>query len=539
MKLTLEGMKNTAAFQKAGILLPGYDVAAVSKKAKQAPRWAHFGIGNIFRIFIGGIADGLLEAGVLDRGLTCIETFDYDVIDKIYTPYDNLGLSVILHADGTRTYKVLGSMAEAVKAQSSDPAHWARLKEVFRSKELQLISFTITEKGYALAGSDGIYFPFIQSDIDNGPEKATSAMAVLTAMLYVRYQDSRTPIALVSMDNCSHNGDLLRHSVLTMAREWQKKGYVTEDFLTWLGDETQVSFPWTMIDKITPRPSDAIAADLETLGVEDMAPVITSKRTYIAPFINAEQPQYLVIEDRFPNGRPELEKGFGVYLADRATVNLSERMKVTACLNPVHSATGPVGVVLGEELYAKMLNTNPDMMKMARMVAYDEGLPMVEDPKILSPKAFTDELFTDRFPNEYLGDTNLRLATDTSQGVGVRFGETIKAYLKKYGSAERLTAIPLGIAGWLRYMLGVDDMGNTYELAPDPMVPEIQAALSSVVFGNPASLTDQLHPILSNEKVFFIDLYKAGLGEKIEGMFREMIAGKGSTKATIHKYMNL
>lgn len=539
MKLTLEGIKSTTVFQKAGILLPGYDVAAVSKKAKQAPRWAHFGIGNIFRIFIGGIADGLLEAGVLDRGLTCIETFDYDVVDKIYTPYDNLGLSVILHADGTRTYKVLGSMAEAVKAQSSDPAHWARLKEVFRSKELQLISFTITEKGYALAGSDGIYFPFIQSDIDNGPEKATSAMAVLTAMLYVRYQDSRTPIALVSMDNCSHNGDLLRHSVLTMAREWQKKGYVTEDFLTWLGDETQVSFPWTMIDKITPRPSDAIAADLEALGVEDMAPVITSKRTYIAPFINAEQPQYLVIEDRFPNGRPELEKGFGVYLADRATVNLSERMKVTACLNPVHSATGPVGVVLGEELYAKMLNTNPDMMKMARMVAYDEGLPMVEDPRILSPKAFTDELFTDRFPNEYLGDTNLRLATDTSQGVGVRFGETIKAYMKKYGSAERLTAIPLGIAGWLRYMLGVDDMGNTYELAPDPMVPEIQAALSSVVFGNPESLTDQLHPILSNEKVFFIDLYKAGLGEKIEGMFREMIAGKGSTKATIHKYMNL
>lgn len=539
MKLTLEGIKNTTVFQKAGILLPGYDVAAVSKKAKQAPRWAHFGIGNIFRIFIGGIADGLLEAGVLDRGLTCIETFDYDVVDKIYTPYDNLGLSVILHADGTRTYKVLGSMAEAVKAQSSDPAHWARLKEVFRSKELQLISFTITEKGYALAGSDGIYFPFIQSDIDNGPEKATSAMAVLTAMLYVRYQDSRTPIALVSMDNCSHNGDLLRHSVLTMAREWQKKGYVTEDFLTWLGDETQVSFPWTMIDKITPRPSDAIAADLEALGVEDMAPVITSKRTYIAPFINAEQPQYLVIEDRFPNGRPELEKGFGVYLADRATVNLSERMKVTACLNPVHSATGPVGVVLGEELYAKMLNTNPDMMKMARMVAYDEGLPMVENPRILSPKAFTDELFTDRFPNEYLGDTNLRLATDTSQGVGVRFGETIKAYMKKYGSAERLTAIPLGIAGWLRYMLGVDDMGNTYELAPDPMVPEIQAALSSVVFGNPESLTDQLHPILSNEKVFFIDLYKAGLGEKIEEMFREMIAGKGSTKATIHKYMNL
>ena len=208
-------------------------------------------------------------------------------------------------------------------------------------------------------------------------------MAVLTAMLYVRYQDSRTPIALVSMDNCSHNGDLLRHSVLTMAREWQKKGYVTEDFLAWLGDETQVSFPWTMIDKITPRPGDAIAADPKALGVEDMAPVITSKRTYIAPFINAEQPQYLVIEDRFPNGRPELEKGFGVYLADRATVNLGAYERSTACLNPVHSR--PVRSVSYSAGSVKMRNTNPDMMKMARMVAYDEGLPMVRIRKF-SPR---------------------------------------------------------------------------------------------------------------------------------------------------------
>ena len=128
-----------------------------------------------------------------------------------------------------------------------------------------------------------------------------------------------------------------------------------------------------------------------------------------------KSPSYLVIEDSFPNGRPALEKGFGVYMADRETVNLSERMKVTVCLNPVHSATGPLGVVLGYDLFAHMLNTNPDMMKMARMVAYDEGLPVVPNPGILSPQEFTDELFNDRFPNEYLGDTNLRLAVDVSR----------------------------------------------------------------------------------------------------------------------------
>lgn len=537
MKLTLEGIKNREAWEKAGITLPGYDVEKVSEKARKEPEWIHFGIGNIFRIFIGGIADGLLEEGVLDRGITCVETFDYDVVDKIYDPYDNLGLSVILHGDGVREYKVLGSLAEAVKAQSSDPEQWNRLKEIFRSTSLQMVSFTITEKGYALQKADGTWLPYVKADIENGPERANGAMAVLVAMLFERYQAGKYPLALVSMDNCSRNGEKLRESVLTMAEEWQKKGFVDADFLAYVSDEQTVAFPWTMIDKITPRPSEQIAADLEKLGVENMQPVITGKKTYIAPFVNAEKPQYLVIEDSFPNGRPALEKGFGVYLADRNTVNLSERMKVTVCLNPVHSATGPLGVVLGYDLFAHMLNTNEDMMKMARMVAYDEGLPVVEDPGILSPQAFVDELFNDRFPNEYLGDTNLRLAVDVSQMVGIRFGETIKAHVAKYGNASRLTAIPLGIAGWLRYMLAVDDEGRDYELAPDPMNEELQEQLGDIVVGKPETLKDQLKPVLSNERLFFTDLYKAGVGEKVEEMFREMIAGKGAVKATLHKYI--
>lgn len=537
MRLTREGIRDRAAWEKAGITLPGYDVEAVAEKAKKGPRWAHFGIGNIFRVFIGGIADGLLEEGALDRGLTCVETFDYDVVDKIYRPFDNLGLNVILHGDGQREYKVLGALAEAVKAQNTDPQQWSRLKEIFRSPSLQMVSFTITEKGYALQKADGTWFPFVRADIQNGPEKATGAMAVLVAMLYERYRAGKYPLALVSMDNCSQNGKKLRESVLTMTEEWRKNGFVDEGFVSYVSDEKTVAFPWTMIDKITPRPSEKIAADLEALRVEDMQPVITSKKTYIAPFVNAEKPQYLVIEDSFPNGRPALEKGFGVYMADRDTVNQSERMKVTACLNPVHSATGPVGVVLGYELFAHMLNTNEDMMKMARMVAYDEGLPVAPNPGILSPQAFTDELFNDRFPNEYLGDTNLRLAVDVSQMVGIRFGETIKAYVAKYGDASRLTAIPLGIAGWLRYMLAVDDAGQKYELAPDPMNEEIQEQLKDIIVGQPETLNDQLRPILSNERLFFTDLYKDGVGEKIESMFREMIAGPGAVKATIHKYV--
>ncbi len=538
MKLTMDGIKNRAPWEEAGIALPGYDVEAVSEKAKKEPVWVHFGIGNIFRIFIGGIADGLLEEGAMDRGITCVETFDYDVVDKIYEPYDNLGLSVLLHGDGTREYKVLGSMAEAVKAQSSVPGQWNRLKEIFRSPSLQLVSFTITEKGYALQKADDTWFPFVEADIQEGPDKAVGAMAVLTAMLYERYQAGAYPLALVSMDNCSQNGAKLRESVLTMTQEWQRAGFVEEGFAAYVGNEKTVAYPWTMIDKITPRPSEQIADDLEKLGVENMQPVITGKRTYIAPFVNAEKPQYLVIEDSFPNGRPALEKGFGVYMADRETVNLSERMKVTVCLNPVHSATGPLGVALGYDLFARMLNTDADMMQMARMVAYDEGLPVVPDPGIISPQKFVDELFYDRFPNEYLGDTNLRLAVDVSQMVGIRFGETIKAYVAKYGDASRLKAIPLGIAGWLRYMLAVDDEGREYELAPDPMKEEIQEQLKGIVVGQPETFTDQLRAILSNERIFYVNIYETGLGEKIETMFREMLAGPGAVRATVHKYIS-
>lgn len=537
MKLTINGIKNRESWEQAGILLPGYDVEKASEKARKEPKWVHFGSGNIFRVFIGGIADRLLEEGALDRGITCVETFDYDVADKIYEPYDNLGLCVILHGDGTREYKVLGSMAEAVKAQSSNPAQWNRLKEIFTSKSLQLVSFTITEKGYALQKTDGTWFPFVEADIQNKPDKAVGAMAVVTAMLYERYKAGKYPLALVSMDNCSKNGEKLREAVLTMTEAWRKAEFVEEGFAAYVSDEKTVAFPWTMIDKITPRPSEQIAEDLEKLGVEDMKPVITGKKTYIAPFVNAEKPQYLVIEDSFPNGRPALEKGVGVYMADRETVNLSERMKVTVCLNPVHSATGPLGVVQGYDLFAHMLNTNPDMMKMARMVVYDEGLPVVPNPGILSPKEFADELFQERFPNEYLGDTNLRLAVDVSQMVGIRFGETIKAYVEKYGNASRLTAIPLGIAGWLRYMLAVDDEGEKYELAPDPMREEIQEKFKDIVVGRPETFTNQLKPILSNERMFFINLYQAGVGEKIENMFREMLAGPGAVKKTVHKYM--
>ena len=536
MKLNYKDLKNAPAWAAAGIELPPYDPETLAARTHADPRWAHFGIGNIFRIFVGGIADRLLREGEMDRGITCIETFDFDVVDKIYTPYDNLALAVILKADGSVERRVLGGLSEAIKARSCDPEAWARMKAVFTHPGFQLATFTITEKGYALRNADGEYLGYVRADLENGPEKVTGAMGIVTAMLHARYRAGKLPLALVSMDNVARNGEKLRNSVLEIARVWREKGFVDAGFVNYVSDEAKVSFPWTMIDKITPRPSVDVANALERDGVEDMQPVITSKHTYIAPFVNAEGPQYLVVEDNFPNGRPPLEKA-GVYMADRITVNRSERMKVTACLNPIHTALGPYDVMLGHELFADGMS-DPELSRLANQVGYAEGLPVVEDPGILSPKAFIDEVIHERFPNAYLGDTSQRICTDISQGVAFRFGETIKAYVAKEGSAARLTGIPLAIAGWLRYLLAVDDAGNAYPLAPDPMAAELTEQLGSIRLGEPDSCDGQLRPILANENIWGVDLYVAGLGAKIEAIFREELAGPGAVRATLKRHLD-
>lgn len=533
MKLREEGLRDRESWERIGVRLPSYDIASVRRKSIAAPRWVHFGIGNIFRIFIGGIADTLLNEGELDRGISCAESFDFDLVDRIYRPHDNLLLSVTLNPDGSLEKRVIASLAEAVKAEGGG---WERLREIFRSRELQIASLTITEKGYALRGADGSFLPFVREDLERGPEKPLSVMAILTALLYERFRSAAGPIALVSMDNCSKNGEKLRSSILTVAEEWRQRGFLPEDFLHYLEEESEVSFPWTMIDKITPRPAEAVAEKLSELGIEDMEILVTGKGTYIAPFVNAEGPQYLVIEDRFPNGRPPLEKA-GVYMTDRDTVNRVERMKVTTCLNPLHTALAVYGCLLGYRRISDEMKDR-ELRALVERIGETEGLPVVTDPGILSPRAFLSELLSIRIPNPYMPDTPQRIATDSSQKVGIRYGETIKAYASRYKSADRLLGIPLAIAGWLRYLLAVDDEGRSFERSPDPMLQSLTEALSGIRLGEPDSAADRLRPILANENIFGIDLYRAGIGEKIEGYFREELRGRGAVRATLKKYLS-
>ena len=536
MKLCYEGLKDRAAWEAAGVALPGFDWEKMCAATAAEPTWVHFGAGNIFRGFIALLQQSLLEQGLVKGGIVAADTFDYDIIEKIYTPFDHMTLMVSLLPDGSMEKEVVASIAEGLRAGNAFPEDMDALKRIFRNPSLQMASFTITEKGYALKNIQGDFFPFVEADFKNGPSNCSHAMSMVASLLLERFNACAAPVAMVSMDNCSHNGEKLRSSVMTVVEKWLENGFVSQEFVAWVQDETKVSFPWSMIDKITPRPAKAVEESLAAAGIENMAPIVTSKNTFIAPFVNAEQPQYLVVEDRFPNGRPPLEKA-GVYMTDRDTVNNTEKMKVTTCLNPLHTALAVYGCLLGYDSIAAEMK-DPELKALVERIGYDEGIPVVVDPKILSPMDFIHEVIDQRLPNPFIPDMPQRIATDTSQKVAIRFGETIKSYLARPDlNAADLTYIPLAIAGWLRYLLAVDDNGNPMECSSDPMLETLQQQLSGATLGNPDSLDGKLPAILSNTALFATDLNEAGLGGKIETMLRELMAGPGAVRDTLKKYL--
>lgn len=534
MELTEQGLMQRQSWEAAGYCLPRFDRKAMRKATRERPFWIHFGAGNLFRAFQANAVQKLLNTGDLDRGLIVAEGYDYEIIEKTSRPHDDYSILVTLKADGGIDKTVIGSVAESLALDFCDSSSFGRLKEIFSKDSLQIASFTITEKGYLLKDGNKKTLPDIQKDFEAGPKAPQSYLGKIAALLYARFLSGKKPLALVSMDNCSHNGDRLYLAIRAFAGHWTKSGKADAGFLPYINDANTVSFPWTMIDKITPRPDASVEAILKKDKIKGLAPVVTSKKTYVAPFVNAEECEYLVIEDDFPNGRPALEKA-GFLFADRQTVERAEKMKVCTCLNPLHTALAVFGCLLGYKRISEEMK-DPALKNLVEGIGYAEGLPVVSDPKILNPEEFLDAAINVRFPNPFMPDSPQRIATDTSQKLAVRFGKTICAYADSDRlDVSSLKKIPLVFAGWLRYLTGIDDCGKAFELSPDPLLDALRPCVASLKPGQPAN-EEALRPILSNSEIFGANLYETGLAERVCGYLGEMLAGPGAVRATLEKY---
>lgn len=521
-------------FHQVGITIPKFDQSLMTRETMENPIWIHFGGGNLFRCFHSTIAQQLLNSGDMNSGVIVAETYDDEVINKVYHPYKNRFLSVEMKSDGTFNKELVASVAESIYAGPDNRKGREKLAELFTKPSLQFVTFSITEKGYAIKDIQGEFTKAAKEDFANGPENPLTNMGLIASLLLARYKAEQLPIAMVSTDNFSQNGQRLQDAVMAIANGWLKEGYVSQDFIDYLNNRKKVTFPWSMIDRITPNPSEKVALMLKKSGFEDTELVHTSKHTNIAPFGNTEEVHYLVIEDSFPNGRPALEN-VGVMMTDRETVNDADQMKVTACLNPLHTALAIFGCLLGFKSIATEV-ADEDLLKLIKDLGYGEDLPVVKDPGIINPREFIDTLITKRLPNKNIPDTPQRIASDTSQKVGIRYGVTIQHYVDdpKLEPAS-LEFIPMIIAGWCRYLMAIDDNGKLFTPSPDPLYTQLHEYVSDIKLGDEQTdIHKKLQLILSNKTIFGNDLYQVGLGTKIEKYFKRMIVGPGAVRETIH-----
>jgi fructuronate reductase len=523
-------------FTELGIKTPEYDVENVWEATKSSPIWVHFGGGNLFRAYHSVLQQRLIEMNEDNKGIIVVSTSSGELVKKIYHPHDNLSLHVVMKADGTLGMEVIASVAESIST-TSGPESWERLKEIFRQPSLQFITFTITEKGYDLWDLDGAIRTTVEEEIKQGLSNPDHTMVMIAALLYERYQNGKVPLALVSTDNFSHNGDKLKEAILTVANVWAELGFVEKGFIDYLNDKTKITFPWSMIDKITPLPSEMVSERLIARGYGSAELIYSkSKSSPMASFVNSEETGYLVIEDDFPNGRPALEK-VGVYFTERSVVDQVERMKVCTCLNPLHTALAIFGCLLDYQSISQAMK-DEDLKAMVEKIGYEEGMKTVTDPGIINPMTFIKEVIEVRLPNPYNPDTPQRIASDTSQKLSIRFGETIKSYMEREDlDVNDLTFIPLTIAAWIRYLLGKNDAGQSMALSPDPILDELQSYLKGIEYGHPSSVNQHLYPILSNQRIFGVNLIEIGLGKKIEGLFQQMISSPGAVRSTLNKHV--
>ncbi|WP_161979306.1 mannitol dehydrogenase family protein [Streptococcus sp. S784/96/1] len=515
---------------KKGYQVPKFDVTNMRVRTQQHPEWIHFGAGNIFRAFLASAHQSLLNQNLVDTGIIVVEGYDYEIIDYLVAN-DGLTINVTLKQDGTVDKELLASVAENIK-MAQGTKKFEDLLVYSQSPSLKMMTFTITEKGYQLFDRDGKLLSDIAQDIEKGPLLAVSYLGKILTLLIKRFEAGRLPIALVSMDNMSKNGEKLRDAILYIANEWVLNKFISYDFINYLLDSSKVTFPWTMIDKITPRPNEQIGKLLEKDGfyLENNQ---TGKGSFIASYVNGEETQYLIIEDSFPNGRLPLDK-VGIVYTDRGTVNLVETMKVTTCLNPLHTALALTGVLLGYDLISEEMK-DIDLVKMITQLGYKEGMPVVQNPNIIDPYNFIREVIEVRLPNPFMPDTPQRIATDTSQKLSIRFGHTIQGYLdSKSLSPRNLTIIPFIYAVWYRYLLGIDDAGNIFEKSQDSVSERYLNFFNTSLWGKHITL-EELTPFLTDEIINGVDLIEAGLADKICAYLNRMLEGPGKVRELLQE----
>ena len=470
---------STLGFLPRQISRPKFD------RARLKPGVVHIGVGAFHRAHQAPVFNALAEAGDLRWGIVGASLRSPAVRDAL-SPQDWL-YSLAVDENDSRRMSIIGSLLNVIVAPESP----RRLIDSIASPETQLVTVTVTEKGYKLDPSSGA---LIEEDPDVRADMASlqaprTLPGYLVAGLRLRHQRGLSPLTIISCDNLRANGRKLQASVGRLARA---HGPGAAGFVE------QCAFPNTMVDRIVPAATEAdIERAAAQLGLVDLATVRTE------PF------SQWVIEDRFTGERPDLERA-GVQVARDVAPWEEAKLRL---LNGAHSAMAYLGGLAG-------LATVDEFVAQPWGAAYvrqlwDELDTALDPPEGLSLTDYRRSLMR-RFRNSALQHRLTQIAMDGSQKIPQRLVPAAVALRDRNRCAD---AIALAIAAWIRWQTGRDERGERF-VVDDPLPSTTARLLDST--GEPR---EQVRAILSLESVFPRRLaadegFQTAVGQYLEDLYR-------------------
>ncbi|POT57424.1 D-mannonate oxidoreductase [Citrobacter amalonaticus] len=483
-------MQNKLLTAKA--TLPDYD------RSKLVPRIVHLGFGAFHRAHQGVYTDILAAEHGSDWGYCEVNLIGGEQQIADLKQQDNLYTVAEMSADAW-TARVVGVVKNALHAQIDG------LESVLNAMcepQVAIVSLTITEKGYCHSPATGqlmLDHPMIAADLLN-PEQPKTAPGVVVEALARRRAAGLPAFTVMSCDNMPENGHVMRNVVTAYARA------IDAELATWI--EQNVTFPSTMVDRIVPAvTADSLDKIEQLTGVRDPAGVACE------PF------RQWVIEDSFTAGRPEWEKAGAALVAD---VIPFEEMKLRM-LNGSHSFLAYLGYLAGYQHINDCMG-DENYRQTARALMLQEQAPTLKVQGV-DLEHYADRL-TERYSNPALRHRTWQIAMDGSQKLPQRMLDSVRWHLAHNGSFDLLA---LGVAGWMRYVGGVDEQGHTIDVN-DPLLPTIQKAVQESEEGESRVLA-----LMGIDAIFGNELPHVALFvKKVTDAYLLLLAD--GAKATVAKY---
>jgi fructuronate reductase len=450
--------------------------AAVARPAYDRQRLqngiVHLGIGAFMRAHMAAATEAALAAGDLRWGIVGVSLRQPDTRDAL-APQDGLYTLAIRDADAQGQPRQRLQVIGAVRGLLVAPENPSAVLEVIAAADTRIVSLTVTEKGYCHDPATGA-LRLDHPDIDHDLAHSAAPRSVIGMLVYglrLRQARGHGPLTLMSLDNLPANGRVLRGAVLRFAE--------AVDLALAQRIAAECRFPCSMVDRIVPRTTDADRATVsQALGIEDRWPVLGE------PFFD------WAVEDDFAAGRPDWTLGGARFVTDAEPF---ERLKLRM-VNGTHSSIAYLGAMAGWHTVDKAIAQAP-LREHIEALMRDEIEPTLAELPGLDLPGYRVNLLA-RYANPALAHRTQQIAMDGSQKLPQRLLGTVRDRLATGLPVPRMA---LGIAAWMHYLRGVDELGQPYPI-DDPHAAEL-TALYQRSLGRWASI-EAVQTMLSYAPVF-------------------------------------